>query len=80
MGYYVEMIFGRNIQDFPGISKRYASKTSCDTTLNDLDIQEGDKIEICNISEEGITSNIRTVNISDVSNNEFSFIDSKRYC
>ena len=24
--------------------------------LNDLDIQEGDKIEICDISEDGITS------------------------
>ena len=33
MGYHVKMFFGRNIQDFPGISKRYASKTSCDTTL-----------------------------------------------
>ena len=45
--------------------------------LNDLDIQEGDKIEICDISEEGITSNIRTVDILDISNNEFSFIDYK---
>ena len=33
MGYHFKMFFGRNIQDFSGISKRYASKTSCDTTL-----------------------------------------------
>ena len=46
--------------------------------LNDLDIQEGNKIEICDISEDGLTSNIRTVNISDVCENEFSFIDSKK--
>ena len=45
--------------------------------LNDLDIQEGNKIEICDISEDGLTSNIRTVDISDVCENEFSFIDSK---
>ena len=45
--------------------------------LNDLDIKEGDKIEICDINNEGITSNIRTVDILDISNNEFSFIDSK---
>ena len=45
--------------------------------LNDLDIKEGDKIEICDISQDGITSNIRTVDILDISNNEFSFIDSK---
>ena len=45
--------------------------------LNDLDIKDGDKIEICDISQDGITSNIRTVDILDISNNEFSFIDSK---
>ena len=45
--------------------------------LNDLDIKEGDKIEICDINNEGITSNIRTVDILDISNNEFTFIDSK---
>jgi hypothetical protein len=45
--------------------------------LNNLDIQEGDKIEICDINNDGITSNIRTVDIIDISNNEFSFIDSK---
>jgi len=45
--------------------------------LNDLDIIEGDKIGICDINNEGITSNIRTVDILDISNNEFSFIDSK---
>ena len=39
--------------------------------LNDLDIQEGDKIEICDISQDGITSNTRTVDIIDISNNEF---------
>jgi len=45
--------------------------------LNNLDIKEDDKIEICDISQDGITCNIRTVDILDISNNEFSFIDSK---
>ena len=45
--------------------------------LNNLDIQEGNKIEICDISEDGLTSNIRTVDVTNISNNEFSFIDSK---
>ena len=46
--------------------------------LNDLDINECDKIEICDINDEGLTCNIRTVDILEVSNNEFSFIDSKK--
>ena len=45
--------------------------------LNNLDIQKDDKLEICDIDNEGITSNIRTVDIIEVLNNEFSFIDSK---
>ena len=45
--------------------------------LNDLDIQECDKLEICDINDEGLTCNIRTVDILEVSDNEFSFIDSK---
>ena len=45
--------------------------------LNDLDINECDKIEICDINDEGLTCNIRTVDILEVSDNEFSFIDSK---
>ena len=49
-------------------------------SLNDLDIQKNDKIEICdiNISDKGITSNIRTVDILDtyiylIDNEFFSF-------
>ena len=45
--------------------------------LNNSDIQEVDKIEICDIDMEGFTNNIQTVDISDISNNEFSFIDDK---
>ena len=44
--------------------------------LNDLDINECDKIEICDIND-GLTCNIRIVDILEVSDNEFSFIDSK---
>ena len=35
--------------------------------LNDLDVQEGNKIEICDISEDGLTSNIRTVGVTIIS-------------
>ena len=42
--------------------------------LDNLDIQKDDKLEICDIDDKGITSNIRTVDILDISNNEFSFI------
>ena len=45
--------------------------------LDNLDIQKDDKLEICDIDNEGITSNIRTVDIIEVLNNEFSFIDPK---
>ena len=45
---------------------------------NYYDIQIGDKIELCDIDDKGYTSNIRTVDICDISNNnEFSFIDDK---
>ena len=44
---------------------------------NYYDIQQGDKIELCDIDDKGYTSNIRTVDICDISNNEFSFIDDK---
>jgi len=43
--------------------------------LNNFDIQQNDKLELCDIDDEGITNNIRTVDIIEVSNNEFSFID-----
>ena len=42
-----------------------------------MDIQENNKIEICDVSEDGITSNIRTVDVTNITDNEFSFIDSK---
>ena len=44
--------------------------------LNNLDIIQGDKLEISDI-DNGINSNIRTVDIIEVSDNNFSFIDSK---
>ena len=45
--------------------------------MNKLDVQEGDKIEICDMNIEGRTNNIRTVVISQISisDNELSFID-----
>ena len=45
--------------------------------LNTLDIKQGDKLEISDIDNDGITSNIRTVDIIEVTDNDFSFIDSK---
>ena len=45
--------------------------------LNTLDIKQGDKLEISDIDNDGMTSNIRTVDIIEVSENDFSFIDSK---
>ena len=45
--------------------------------LNNFDIQQNDKLELCDIDDEGITNNIRTVDIIEVSNDEFSFIDNK---
>ena len=64
-------IYALNINDITTDNNKVTLK------LNVLDIKEGDKIEICDINNEGITSNIRTVDILDISNNEFSFIDSK---
>ena len=45
--------------------------------LNTLDIKQGDKLEISDIDNDGMTSNIRTIDIIEVSDNNFSFIDSK---
>ena len=45
--------------------------------LNNLDIKQGDKLEISDIDNYGITSNIRTEDVLEVTDNDFSFIDSK---
>ena len=45
--------------------------------LNNLDIKKDDKLEICDVDNEGFTSNIRTIDVLEISNNEFSFMDSK---
>ena len=45
--------------------------------LKNLDIIQGDKLKISDIDKDGISSNIRTVDILNKSDNKFSFIDSK---
>ena len=55
----------------------YIYNDSVTLELNNLDIIQGDKLEISDIDNDGITSNIRTVDIIEVSDNDFSFIDSK---
>ena len=56
----------------------YGQIDNINTEFNRNDIKkDDDKIEICDIDNEGITSNIRTVDILDVSNNEFHLLIQK---
>ena len=45
--------------------------------LNTLDIKQGDKLEISDIDNNSIISNIRTVDIIEVTDHDFKFIDYK---